>query len=229
MRAIGIATISALLAAWTWAAEGPVIGKLGQALEPVAIHAGASSRSSVLSRAKAYQYLVIRSTSQSAWVGVVLNNRRVGYARRTAVAELPYEVRAAGVREAARSLPGGTRSALAGYALNFTGTPYKWGGNDLRNGIDCSGFVQQLYGQIGLQLPRTAAQQALVGQPIARLEDLRPGDRLYFWDQKRGLIGHTGIYLGGVHFVHSSSNRGGVGTDDLRNPRWRNTLVAARR
>jgi cell wall-associated NlpC family hydrolase len=104
----------------------------------------------------------------------------------------------------------------------------------LTNGIDCSGFVQQLFGKIGVDLPRTAAEQAKVGKKIERLEDLQPGDRLYFWDKKRGKIGHTGIFLGffkdgGAYFIHSSTNNKGVDTDDLRSKKWLNMLVAARR
>jgi len=68
-----------------------------------------------------------------------------------------------------------------------------------------------------------------VGTPVTRLEDLQPGDRLYFWDAKRGMIGHTGIYLGGGYFVHSSRGHGGVNTDYLGQKKWLNILVAARR
>ena len=79
-----------------------------------------------------------------------------------------------------------------------------------------------------MKLPRTAAEQALVGQPVCRLEDLQSGDRLYFWEKKRSKIGHTGLYLGNGYFVHSSSGNHGVATDYLT-PRWRAILVAARR
>ncbi|MCG9894787.1 MAG: C40 family peptidase, partial [Fimbriimonadaceae bacterium] len=118
--------------------------------------------------------------------------------------------------------------------FNYIGTRYVWGGNSLTGGIDCSGFVKELYEGIGVNLPRTAREQARVGKPIERLEDLRAGDRLYFWDRRRGYIGHTGIFLGyhpdgGAYFIHSSSNNRGVATDDLRNPKWRNILVGARR
>ncbi|MBI3720982.1 MAG: C40 family peptidase, partial [Fimbriimonas ginsengisoli] len=120
-------------------------------------------------------------------------------------------------------------SALAQYSLNFVGAPYQWGGNSTMTGIDCSGFVKQIYGAIGVSLPRTAAEQVSVGQPILRLEDLQSGDRLYFWDSRRGKVGHTGIYLGNGYFVHSSSGKGGVSTDYLGAKKWLKLLVAARR
>lgn len=225
-----------------WAQEGQrkVIGKLGQAVDTAAIHSTPSTRARVYYRTKPYQYLVIQTTKHTGWLGVVLENRKLGYIKAEKVAALPYTV---SVPISSKSVAGGKPTSVAGsdakaamlnYSFNFIGTPYEWGGNSLTNGIDCSGFVKELFGKIGVNLPRTAAEQALVGQPIESLQELRQGDRLYFWDSKRGKIGHTGIFLGyredgGAYFIHSSSGKGGVDTDDLRNPKWRNILVAARR
>jgi cell wall-associated NlpC family hydrolase len=87
-----------------------------------------------------------------------------------------------------------------------------------------------MFGEVAhIQLPRTAAEQVKVGQPVRRLDELRAGDRLYFWDKKRGKVGHTGIYLGGGYFVHSSRSHNGVATDYLGSRTWLNMLVAARR
>ena len=119
-------------------------------------------------------------------------------------------------------------------SFHYIGTPYQWGGENLTGGIDCSAFVQKLYGHEGIALPRTAREQAEVGMQVERLEQLQAGDRLYFWSSKKGAIGHTGIFLGffqdgGAYFIHSSSSNHGVATDDLRNPKWRRILVEARR
>lgn len=209
-----------------------VIGKLGQTVKPTKIYASPNSKSRVQYRPKAYEYLIVRKSKFGAWLQVVMENYRVCYIPSDAVAQLPYDVTQAQQQTSRAGTP--TRAsnyagALGQYALQYVGTPYKWGGNDVNHGIDCSGFVKNIFGTIGVNLPRTAAQQALVGQEITRLEDLRPNDRLYFWDAKRGKIGHTGMYLGNGFFVHSSSSRGGVATDDLRNPKWRKILVSARR
>lgn len=210
-----------------------VLGRLGQALEPAKIHASMNTRSRVFYRVPAYRYLVVRAARYPQWTQVLLSNGQLGYIQTDAVATLPYEVsmpqRQAPGRQGAAGLSSRTRSAMAGYALNYIGTPYKWGGNDELRGIDCSAFVKEMYGRIGVNLPRTAAQQALVGTPVQRLEDLQPGDRLYFWEHKRNKVGHTGIYLGNGFFVHSSSGRRGVATDDLRKGPWLKLLVAARR
>jgi peptidoglycan DL-endopeptidase CwlO len=76
-------------------------------------------------------------------------------------------------------------------AQQFLGVPYAWGGESPA-GFDCSGLVQYVYGRLGVELPRTAAEQARVGQPVAGLADARPGDLLAFHDP----VDHIGIYAG---------------------------------
>jgi cell wall-associated NlpC family hydrolase len=207
-----------------------VLGTLGQALETTPIFATANTKGRVYYRVKAYEHIVILPHNER-WHKVLMSNGIYAFIPADKVAQLPFEVlgnrpsQRGGSTVASRS---GNAAGLAQYATRYTGTPYVWGGNDMNNGIDCSGFVKQLFGKIGVSLPRTAAEQALVGKPITRLEDLRPGDRLYFWEAKRNKIGHTGIYLGNGYFVHSSRGRGGVGTDALTE-RWLKILVAARR
>lgn len=226
------------------------IGKLGQTIEAGTIYTSPSTKSRAYSKVKQYQYLVINPAKSEAWYSVVMSNGKVGYIDSSKVAPLPYNVtvpvaptRSAGSASSrsgsgTRSLPTVTNNQavqnMLEYSFNYIGTPYKWGGNSLTKGIDCSAFVQQLFGKIGVDLPRVASDQALVGQPVTRLEDLQPGDRLYFWENRRNKIGHTGIFLGffkdgGAYFIHSSSGKKGVSTDDLRKGNWRKILVAARR
>ncbi|RYG35453.1 NlpC/P60 family protein [bacterium] len=229
-RTLSLATFVALIPA-TQAAV--VVGHLGQALRPSRIHKSPNSRSGVYFKPKAYQYLIVKDTTKSGWNRVMMSNGADGYIREEDVAILPYRVTSksgpAPVRSSGREVGDLTsRSGAARAGLNYVGTPYKWGGNDLMNGIDCSGFVKKLFGKIGVDLPRTAAEQALVGQAITDLSQLQSGDRLYFWDAKRGKIGHTGLYLGSGYFVHSSSGKKGVAADVL-SARWQKILVAARR
>jgi len=110
--------------------------------------------------------------------------------------------------------------------INFwLGTPYQLGGTS-RRGIDCSGFVQQIYrSAFAIDLPRTAAEQGLVGESVA-LSDLQPGDLLFF--RIRETRNHVGIYLGGDDFVHASPHCG-VSIASLSSPHWQHAFQSARR
>lgn len=220
------------------AQQKTVLGSLGQAVKESSITSKAGQGRTYY-KVKAYEYLVLR-TGPKGYYKVLLQNGAEGYIPSNSVAKLPYDVTAnaqpknLASRNSSSSMRivGGSseaRNQMAQYSLAFKGTPYKWGGNDPMNGIDCSAFVKFLYGKIGVNLPRTAAEQAKVGKPITRLEDLQSGDRLYFWSSKRNMIGHTGIYLGNGYFQHSSTNNKGVATDYLGSEKWLKILVAARR
>lgn len=208
-----------------------VLGKLGQALGNTPIKASPNTRARTYYKVKPYEYLVIQSSKNTKWFKVLLQNGMYGYVEVDDIAKLPYEV-TADLPEASRmpgSISSRTGSYVADRGLDFRGVKYRWGGVDPQTGIDCSAFVKMLYGEIGVNLPRTAAEQARVGQKITRLEDLRAGDRLYFWSSSRNKIGHTGIYMGNGYFVHSSSGKGGVSTDFLGAKNWLKILVDARR
>lgn len=233
-----LSSVLLLVASAFASAAGPVLGKMGQATASTAIYAAPTTRSRMFYRVRPYEYLIVRTAATKAgWIRVLMANGMDAYTRSAKVAVLPYDIRAKesaptpryAVRSTAPASRGGAGATVVNSALRYQGTPYVWGGNNLTSGIDCSGFVKQLYGQVGLNLPRTAAEQSLVGQPITRLQDLRAGDRLYFWEKKRGIIGHTGIYMGNCYFVHSSRGHRGVATDDLRKGNWLRILVAARR
>ena len=73
---------------------------------------------------------------------------------------------------------GGKRQEIVDFALQFVGNPYVWGGTSLTNGADCSGFVQSIYKQFGISLPRVAADQANAGTRIS-VEEALPGDLIF--------------------------------------------------
>lgn len=101
---------------------------------------------------------------------------------------------------------GGIRLTAIQMATNYmnSGVRYVWGGNSLQRGVDCSGLVQQIYKQLGVNLPRTAQQQAFYGTK-APISALQPGD-LVAWNNggSRGLqIGHIAIYVGNGEIIES--------------------------
>jgi cell wall-associated NlpC family hydrolase len=92
---------------------------------------------------------------------------------------------------------------------HFRGAPYQWGGVTPW-GVDCSGLVQTTFAARGVNLPRDAAQQVNVGSP-ASLDDIRPGDLLYFSSETgSGAITHVAFAGDATTLVHSTLACGGV-------------------
>ena len=100
---------------------------------------------------------------------------------------------------------------VLGTAESALGTTYKFGGNSLSNGVDCSGLVQQAYKSIGITLPRVSADQAKIGWELQGLAQARPGD-LLSWDNSGRNVGadHIAIYLGDGKMLAASSGNGKV-------------------
>ncbi|MBM4170305.1 MAG: hypothetical protein FJ214_00360 [Ignavibacteria bacterium] len=111
--------------------------------------------------------------------------------------------------------------------IKYLDTPYKYGGNS-KNGIDCSAFTKEVYqSSIAIELPRTAREQYMVGEKIAK-EELKFGDLIYFNTTKRTFPGHVGIYLGEDQFVHASRSLG-VSVSSLSESYYKKRFVGARR
>lgn len=108
---------------------------------------------------------------------------------------------------------------------DWSGTRYRYGGMS-RSGIDCSALMLVWFRSLyGVNLPRTAAQQATQGTRVSR-SDLRAGDLVFFSQGTR--ISHVGVYIGNGQFAHSSSSRG-VAIAELSNSYWSPRFRTARR
>lgn len=94
----------------------------------------------------------------------------------------------------------GAAGDILNYARQFLGTPYKWGGTTPL-GFDCSGFVQYVYKQYGVNLPRVSYQQAAAGAPVSAAA-AQAGDLVYY-KGKNGTVDHIGIYMGGGYFIEA--------------------------
>jgi len=119
----------------------------------------------------------------------------------------------------------GKRLKVISEAESWIGTPYLFGGVT-RQGVDCSGFVANVFAVAGATLPRQSHQQAEVGDEIS-LTNGRPGDLVFFNTTGIG-VSHVGILLEYPCFVHASTSRGVI-VSRLDEGYYRDRIVCARR
>lgn len=112
----------------------------------------------------------------------------------------------------------GAGSSVAGYALQFVGNPYVYGGSSLTNGTDCSGFVMSVYAHFGVGLPHSSGAQRGCGYDVGGLGNAQPGDIVCY-------SGHVGIYIGNGQIVHASTAATGI---KVSNANYRQVLSVRR-
>jgi len=115
-------------------------------------------------------------------------------------------------------------------AKAFLGKPYVWGATG-PNCFDCSGFTQQVYKSVGINLPRVSRNQAKVGK-LVRFNELQKGDMVFFDTEHkfRGIVNHVGIYIGDGKFIHASSGNHKVVITSFEKKRfYRNRFLWGRR
>lgn len=112
------------------------------------------------------------------------------------------------------SSPDATR--VIDIAEKYLGVPYVYGGTDPNVGLDCSGFVQLVFRQVGIELPRVTYDQVHSGTPVASLADARPGDLVFsVGDRGQRVNGHVGIYLGDGKWIVAPKTGDVVKIDDV--------------
>ncbi|MBW3083931.1 Membrane-bound lytic murein transglycosylase F [Austwickia sp. TVS 96-490-7B] len=96
----------------------------------------------------------------------------------------------------ALAMTGASGNDVVAAAKKYLGVPYVWGGTS-SSGLDCSGLVQKAYGDLGITLPRVAADQARMGTSVPSLSHAKPGDLLAFGSP----VDHIAIYVGGGKMI----------------------------
>lgn len=99
------------------------------------------------------------------------------------------------------TLATGLGDEIALRALSLVGKPYRYGGADLQ-GFDCSGMVYFIHQALGIEVPRTAADQQRAALNLSK-SALQPGDLVFFRTTSGPRISHVGIYVGENRFVHA--------------------------
>jgi hypothetical protein len=113
----------------------------------------------------------------------------------------------------------GTGAEVVGAATKYLGVPYKWGGTDPTSGLDCSGFTQRVFADLGISIPRTSSQQATTGRPVASLAEAQPGDLVFFDNSSsRAGIDHVGLYIGGGKMIAAPQEGDVVKVQNVGNP-----------
>lgn len=120
----------------------------------------------------------------------------------------------------------GASKRLKKSAFGFLGTRYRFGGTS-RSGLDCSSFVQHVFRDLDIPLPRTAREQFRTGEPVTSYE-LQKGD-LVFFRTYASFPSHVGIYLGDNKMIHASSRDHKVVISSINTPYFRARFIGAKR
>jgi cell wall-associated NlpC family hydrolase len=116
--------------------------------------------------------------------------------------------------------PGQLGQEVVADARKYLGAPYLWGGTNPSTGVDCSGLVQDVFADLGVKLPRTSQEQALVGVAVPSLADAQPGDLVFFpgADGTVSAPGHVGIYIGNGQMIDAPYQGADVRVDPVGDP-----------
>lgn len=112
-------------------------------------------------------------------------------------------------------------------AERFVGIPYRWGGDTVVDGMDCSGFVRAVFSLCGVTIPRTSAEQFRTGREVDR-DDLQDGDLLFFGSSP-SKVNHVGIYVGKGKFVHAPRRGEEIRISEIDDEYFARRFVGARR
>jgi cell wall-associated NlpC family hydrolase len=112
-------------------------------------------------------------------------------------------------------------------AERFVGIPYLWGGNNVVEGMDCSGFVRAVYNLCGVNIPRSSQEQFRAGENVGKA-DLKDGDLVFFGSSGEA-INHVGIYVGNGRFVHAPHRGDEIKVTSLDDAYFAKKFVGARR
>ena len=136
----------------------------------------------------------------------------------------PENYAAAKIKHSGR---GDLRRELVATARRFLGVPYRWGGEDRKNGFDCSGLTMVSYRLNGLNLPRNSRAQFKAGRYVSK-KNLQPGDLVFFATKGGKRVTHVGMYAGHGKFIHAPRTGKTVRVASLSSRFFKRTYVGGR-
>lgn len=163
---------------------------IDQLKAPIAAKSPATAASSAAGSAAFNQALTtaLGGTDVSAVLGGLPASLTAGTGQSTSAALAVGAVAGASGAGAAGGVNGDTVVATA---KKYIGVPYVWGGTNPATGMDCSGFVQRVFKDLNIELPRVVSDQMNQGTPVASLAEAKAGDLLVSFGGE-----HISIYLG---------------------------------
>lgn len=118
--------------------------------------------------------------------------------------------------------------------MDFLGTPYIFGAKaGQTESFDCSSFLQYLFANLDVKLPRDSRQQSQRGTEVS-IDELREGDLVFFTTPKRkskkdiDRIGHVAVYIGNGLMLHTFRPGIGVTVSELDGA-WKDRFIKAKR
>lgn len=115
-------------------------------------------------------------------------------------------------------------------AHELIGAPYRWGGDSVEEGFDCSGLLVYLYRDIAkLELPRNTKSMLAQRHKTVKRHELQPGDAVFFSGNGSRRVSHVGLYIGKNRFIHAPRGGKAVRIDSMANRYWHKSYTTARR
>ncbi len=163
-------------------------------------------------------------TSSNGWHKIKLSNGQVGWtsARYISTSGGGSINSGGGV-----SVDTNKSQAIVNTAKSQIGKPYVWGAEG-PNSFDCSGLIYYVYGQNGVNLPRTSREQANTGTTINQSQ-LKPGDLIFSSTDKSGGVSHVGIYIGNGQMIHAPQSGDVVKVTNANSSYWQSNFIKAKR
>ena len=205
--------------------------KLSHVLLTALAFSGAASAATYTVKPGDTLYSIARATGVEASTLMKLNKLNsttinVGQKITTGGSSASASTSAPRATTAASPVPRGNGFVRAA-ATRYLGIRYVLGGNG-NGGIDCSSYTMNVFRQMGVNLPRTAAAQWRTGSAVSR-RDLRAGDLVFFNTMGR-TASHVGIYMGDGMMANANSYKGRTVVEPLfANSYWANRYDGARR
>ena len=190
------------------------------------VRSGTSTKNPILDKVYKGQHVDILDMS-NCWYKVKTKNGRVGWASGEYISTYNSSIES---KEEDSNLSNNTvnsAQSIVDLAKAQLGKPYVWGAEG-PNCFDCSGLVYYVYGQKGINMPRTSREQANVGTTISQSQ-LQPGDLLFASTDGSGNVNHVGIYIGNGQMIHAPKPGDVVKTTNINISYWQNTYVVAKR